>query len=166
MEIQNYPNYLIYPDGRIWGKKTQGRKEGFMKMKPNHDGYLKLGLTNENGHKKFRIHRLLAIHYIPNPNNYPEVDHIDGDTLNNNLSNLRWCDRSINNRNRKIFKNNKSGFKNISQRKDTGSWKVFYKKYKVQKCFKTKTEALCYKYIIQLRIKANHFRIVPLMNRL
>jgi hypothetical protein len=92
------------------------------------------------------------------------VDHIDGDTLNNDLCNLRWCDRSINCRNRRIFKNNKSGFKNISQRKDTGSWKVFYKKYKIQKCFKTKTEALCYKYIIQLRIKANHFRIVPLMS--
>ena len=31
MEIKDYPNYLIYPDGRIWGNKTKGRKEGFMK---------------------------------------------------------------------------------------------------------------------------------------
>jgi hypothetical protein len=55
MEIQNYPNYLIYPDGRIWGKKTQGRKEGFMKMKPNNDGYLRFGLTNENGQKNLEF---------------------------------------------------------------------------------------------------------------
>ena len=154
MEIKDYPNYLIYPDGRIWGKKTQGRKEGFMKMKSDNHGYLRLGLTNENGHKKFRLHRLIAQHYIPNPNNYPEVDHIDGNTLNNDISNLRWCDRSINTMNRRIFKNNKSGFKNISQR-ETGSWKVFYQKYKIQKTFKTKLEAICYKYVIQLRIKAN-----------
>jgi len=156
MEIQDYPNYLIYPDGRIWGNKTKGRKEGFMKMNIDQDGYLRLGLTNENGNKKFRLHRLLAIHYIPNPNNYPEIDHIDGDTLNNDLSNLRWCDRSINNGNRRIFKNNKSGFKNISQR-ENGSWRVFYQKYRVNKCFKSKIDAICYKYIIQLRIKANHY---------
>jgi hypothetical protein len=157
MDIINYPNYLIYPDGKVWGNKTKGRKEGFIKMKPDHDGYLRFGLTNEFGEKKFRLHRLLAIHYIPNPNNYPEVDHIDGNTLNNDLSNLRCCDRSINCQNRNIFKNNSSGFKNISQRKDSGSWKVYYFKYKINKTFKTKIEALCYKYIIQLRIKANHF---------
>jgi len=157
MEIQDYPNYLIYPDGRIWGKKTKGRKEGFMKIRPNHEGYLRLGLSNENGQRKCRLHRLLAEHYIPNPNNYTEVDHIDGDPSNNDLSNLRWCDRSINCQNRRIFKNNKSGFKNISQR-ENGSWRVFYQKYKINKCFKTKKEALCYKYIIQLRIKANHFQ--------
>ena len=153
MEIINYPGYIIYPDGSIWGKKTKGRKEGFMKTKPNSDGYLRLGLTNSEGHRKFKIHRLLAIHYIPNPNNYTEVDHIDGNTLNNDLSNLRWCDRSVNCQNRRIFKNNKSGFKNISQR-ENGSWRISYSRYKIQKTFKTKTEALCYKYIIQLKIKA------------
>jgi len=157
MEIINYPNYIIYPDGKVWGNKTSGRKEGFMKMSPDCCGYLRFGLTNENGYKKFRIHRLLAIHYIPNPNNYPEVDHIDRCRTNNDLSNLRWCDRSINRQNRNIFKNNTSGFKNISQIKESGSWKVSYLKYKIHKTFKTKIKALCYKYIIQLRIKANHF---------
>ena len=137
MEIINYSGYIIYDDGRIWGKKTQGRKEGFMKMKPDHDGYLRLGLTNKNGERKFRVHRLLAQHYIPNPNNYPEVDHIDGNPKNNHISNLRWCDRSINCMNRRKFKNNTSGYKNISQRKDTGSWRVYYHKYKIKKTFKT-----------------------------
>ena len=158
MEIKDYPNYLIYPDGRIWGNKKKGRKEGFIKINIDKTkGYYRFGLTNENGQIKYRIHRLLAQHYIPNPNNYDEVDHIDGNPLNNDLSNLRWCDRSINCQNRRIFKNNNSGFKNISQR-ETGSWRVFYKKYKIQKTFKTKIEAICYKYIVQLRIKANHYK--------
>ncbi len=158
MEIKDYPNYLIYPDGRIWGKKTQGRKEGFMKIHIDKSKwYMRISLTNENGNRKLYLHRLLAENYIPNPNNYPEVDHIDGNSLNNDVSNLRWCDRSTNTMNRRIFKNNKSGFKNISQR-ESGSWRVFYQKYKINKCFKTKKEALCYKYIIQLRIKANHYQ--------
>lgn len=153
MEVKNYPNYLIHKNGTI--EKIKGHKKGIMKMNPNHDGYLRLGLTNESGQKKFYVHRLLAQHYIRNPNNYTEVDHIDINPLNNDISNLRWCDHSTNTMNRRIFKNNKSGFKNISQRKDNGSWKVFYFKHKIHKTFKTKIEAICYKYIIQLRIKAN-----------
>jgi hypothetical protein len=150
MEIKGYRDYLIYEDGIV--EKIKGHKKGFRKINTDKDGYLRLGLCNQDGEKKFRIHRLIAIHYIPNPNNYKEVDHIDGNPLNNNISNLRWCDRSINNQNRKIFKNNKSGFKNISQR-ENGDWRVRYHKYKIDKTFKTKIEAICYKYIIQLRIK-------------
>ena len=157
MEIIDYPNYKIYTDGRIWGNKTKGRKEGWMKCTPDSDGYLRLGLTNENGKRKFYLHRLIAIHYIPNPNNYLEVDHIDGNVLNNNIDNLRWANRSIQTQNRRIFKNNKSGFKNISQR-ESGSWRVIYPKYKIRKGFKSKIDTICYKYIIQLRIKANHFQ--------
>ena len=93
------------------------------------------------------------------PSGY-EIDHKKAISYggSNDLSNLRWCDRSTNCQNRRIFKNNTSGFKNISQRKESGSWKVHYQKYKIQKTFKTKKEALCYKFIIQLRIKANHFQ--------
>ena len=150
-----YHNYIIHNDGRVWGKKTKGRAERYKKQHLNHDGYYRLGLTVNGKEKKYYTHKLVAELYVPNPHNFSEVDHIDRDSSNNHFSNLRWCDRSTNNMNRAIFKNNKSGFKNISQR-ETGSWKVFYKKYKIQKTFKSKIDAICYKYIIQLRIKANH----------
>ena len=42
------------------------------------------------------VHRLVADAFIPNPNNYPFIDHIDGNPANNNAENLRWCTRSMN----------------------------------------------------------------------
>jgi hypothetical protein len=52
---------------------------------------------NVNGKQKiFHIHRLIALTFLPNPNNYPQVNHIDGDSSNNTLINLEWCNQSQN----------------------------------------------------------------------
>ena len=155
MEIQGFENYLIYPDGRV--KKVKGLKKGFMKSNPNQDGYLRLGLTNEKGEKKFRVHRLVAIHYVRNPHNFPEVDHIDRNILNNHYTNLRWADRSIQNMNKKIYKTNKSGYKNISYDKSGNRWRFNDSKRRVWKQSKNKIDMICYKYIFSLRIRAGHF---------
>ena len=45
---------------------------------------------------KYYLHRLVALAFIPNPTNLPEVNHIDEDPSNNNVSNLEWCDRQYN----------------------------------------------------------------------
>jgi hypothetical protein len=61
------------------------------------NGYLMIGLYDENGkNSSFRVHRLIMIAFVSNPENKPFVNHIDGNKLNNNLSNLEWCTSSEN----------------------------------------------------------------------
>ena len=90
MEIEGYPNYLIYDDGRVYSK----RSNKFMKPCKNKYGYLVVNLSKNNKGKKIFIHRLIALYYIPNPDNKETVDHIDRNKLNNSISNLRWATMS------------------------------------------------------------------------
>ena len=61
--------------------------------------YKTVYLSNCNKRKTFSIHRLVAAAFIPNPNNKPCVDHIDGNRLNNHVDNLRWATHLENNNN-------------------------------------------------------------------
>ena len=65
----------------------------------NTDGYLRVRLNGKNYFK----HRLIAEQFIPNPNNYTEIDHINHNKTDYHLSNLRWISRSDNNRNRTLY---------------------------------------------------------------
>jgi hypothetical protein len=62
-------------------------------------GYLRLCLYKNNKQYKKVVHRLVAEAFIPNPNNYPTVDHIDRNRQNNKVTNLRWCTLSDNMKN-------------------------------------------------------------------
>lgn len=80
----------IYSDGRRY-------KERIKKTRFGKDGYEYTALTDWNGNvKTFKIHRLVALHFIPNPNNYPCIDHIDTIKANNKVENLRWCTYAMN----------------------------------------------------------------------
>jgi len=59
-------------------------------------GYWCLNLTVNYKWKSVTIHRLIAIAFIPNPNNYRTVNHIDGNKQNNDISNLEWCTQKEN----------------------------------------------------------------------
>lgn len=73
------------------------QKEIIMKPQVNYERYLKVSLTDTNGVSKNKvIHRLVASHFIDNKNNYPMVNHIDGDITNNRADNLEWCTNSMN----------------------------------------------------------------------
>ena len=148
MEIQGYPNYLIYDDGRVFSKKS----DRFLKSSPNSCGYLLIRLWNEEDKKTFTIHRLVALHYIPNPENKPFIDHISRDKQDNRKENLRWSTRSENSQNRDIFKNNKLGIKNICYDKSQNrySYEKRINGVKHRKYFKTLQEAIDYK--ISLKI--------------
>ena len=157
MEIIDYPNYLIHDDGRVYNKK----RNKFLKHRTHKDGYKFVGLYKDGKEKRFSVHRLVAIHYIPNPDNKPEVDHISRIKYDNRIENLRWATGSENNQNKEKYYNNTSGHKNISYHKQNDRW--LYEKTingkKVQKYFDSKIDCICYKYISQLKIRSCNFTL-------
>ena len=60
------------------------------------DGYKRFNTRIKQKRYTFLIHRCVALKYIPNPDDLPEVNHIDGDKLNNSIENLEWVSGSQN----------------------------------------------------------------------
>ena len=87
-------NYEISNLGRLKNTKTNK----ILKSTTDSNGYLgiTISLGSRNKIKRVRIHRLVAEAFIPNPNNLPQVNHIDGNKQNNKVDNLEWCDNRYN----------------------------------------------------------------------
>lgn len=77
------------------GKKVT-YKPKYLSILEHYKGYLYTRIQYKNNQKSFYIHRLVAQAFIPNPNNLPEVNHIDGDKTNNCVENLEWCNDTEN----------------------------------------------------------------------
>tara|TARA_R110002153_G_scaffold261095_1_gene421389 strand:+ start:125 stop:604 length:480 start_codon:yes stop_codon:yes gene_type:complete len=100
--IQDYEDlYKIYQNGEV--ESYHSKNPRILKHCIDSVGYKKVTLCKNNKRTTFRIHRLIALHFIENPNDYSVIDHIDRDRQNNNLENLRWTTHSINCRNRTNF---------------------------------------------------------------
>lgn len=67
-----------------------------LKQGTDKKGYKRVSLYKNGKEKKYPVHRLVAITFISNPNNYKEVNHKDEDKSNNNVNNLEWCTREYN----------------------------------------------------------------------
>ena len=152
MEIQGFPNYLIYRDSRIWSNYEKGR---FLKQNVGTNGYHYVKLSRDGKKKHCNVHRLIAINFIPNPDNKPYVDHMNRDKSDNRIENLRWVTALENSHNTGKYNTNKSGYKNIHYEKSRNKYcyrKMTNKKL-YQKRFDTKIEALVYKFCVILRHK-------------
>ena len=102
MEINDFENYLIFSDGRVWSKRKPGINK-FLKLCLNNKGFYFVCLSKNGRPTPKTIHRLLATHYIQNPENKPTVIHIDRNKLNNDLSNLKWATYSENQFNKDAY---------------------------------------------------------------
>jgi hypothetical protein len=88
-----YPNYGIYPDGRVLNLKTGS----FLKPQANKRGYLQLALWSFGRRKMLYVHRLIAELFVEGQtDDRKTVNHIDGDKSNNNKNNLEWCTNTEN----------------------------------------------------------------------
>lgn len=76
------------------------KKEKSIKKTERIDGYIKVRINYGDYVKNLFVHRLVAIAFIPNPDNLPQVNHIDGDKSNNTVTNLEWCTEKENQKHR------------------------------------------------------------------
>ena len=83
--VEEFPNYEVSDSGEI-------RRVGKVKVRKPHDnhGYLVVGMNVGSKQVNRLVHRMVAKAFIPNPNQLPEVNHIDGNKHNNAASNLEW----------------------------------------------------------------------------
>ena len=100
IDIKRYKGkYQIDENGNVKSLNYRGntKTEHLLKPMKRGNGYLYVDLYDFDGkHHKENTHRLVAETFIPNPNNYPCINHKDENKQNNNINNLEWCTRSYN----------------------------------------------------------------------
>eukprot|EP00734_Pompholyxophrys_sp_LG126_P000041 Pompholyxophrys_sp_v1_NODE_2_length_20472_cov_5.132586.p6 type:complete len:357 gc:universal NODE_2_length_20472_cov_5.132586:16919-17989(+) len=123
LQLENEEWKYLNDSNNIYQVSNFGRIRSFKKYK---DGKIIIGNINASGYIRHNIvindkqiqpsiHQIVAKHFIPNPNNLPIVDHIDGNKLNNCVSNLRWVSNQENTLNSKMRLLNTSGYKGVSE---------------------------------------------------
>lgn len=114
--IEEYPNYMVSSEGKVKSierNDSRGRHKKGKILSPRYNtrGYITVVLYKNGKPQTFRVNRLVAQVFIPNPDNKPYVDHINGDRADNRVCNLRWVTHKENMNNPLTilkFKNNKN----------------------------------------------------------
>lgn len=87
--IPGYSKYKATRDGRV---RTNRLRKGWLTPTVDKNGYIRYYLIGDDGKRKgMYIHQIVARTYIPNTENKPQVNHIDGNKANNSIGNLEWC---------------------------------------------------------------------------
>ena len=111
-------------------------EDKIFKPQTKKNGYLQIQLSKNGKQKHYKVHRLVALTYIANPNNYPCVNHKDENKLNNHVSNLEWCTYEYNTnygtRNKRASEKLKGKMKNKKLTKQQ-----LEKRYRKVKCITT-----------------------------
>jgi len=142
MDITGFEGlYTIDRDGKIFSNYTKK----YLVISLDALGYAVVCLSKDKKQYKKKIHRLIAEHYIPNPENKPEVDHINRDRSDHRIENLRWATTSENAENRSLCITNTLKEQYISPHHQGFRFIIKRNGIKHIKRFKTLQEALEYK---------------------
>ena len=90
--IETNGKYSVSNKGRVRNNITQK----IMRPSKYVNGYYGIGLMIDGKQKRYRVHRLVAEYFVPNPFNLPQVNHKDENKTNNSADNLEWCTASYN----------------------------------------------------------------------
>lgn len=124
-ELDGITDYFIREDGKVF----HGERE--LKTHLDKNGYVQIGITTNGKTKTYKVHRLVAKAFIPNVLNLKEVNHLDGDKRNNDVSNLEWCDHKHNlghASKMKLFRYGENHQHSKISQKDADEIRVLYKK--------------------------------------
>lgn len=112
-KIKGYSHYRIYRNGKIYSEFINR----FITPTEDSGKYLQNTLVNDQGERKtIKNHRLVAMAFLPNPENLPDINHKDFNRQNNNVDNLEWCTESYNAQYTSLYNmdNNKSSYEKLS----------------------------------------------------
>lgn len=128
-QIDDYDNYSVSTLGNVRNDETMR----ILKGRYDTHGYLKVALYKNCKISQYFIHRLVALAFIPNPENKPYVDHIFNNITDNRVQSLRWCTIQENTMNKQIASNNTSGCKGVFWAEHTQKWRavITIKKIKI-----------------------------------
>jgi len=139
--IDGFPNYEVSNQGNI--RSIKFNKIKILKLQIDKQGYYSVNLCTNNITRRLWVARLVGIAFIPNPENKPEIDHINRIRTDNRVENLRWVSHSENCIN--TVRPNRLGHKYISKHKTGEGYNVQSKTHNMKKYFLTLQEAIAYR---------------------